>query len=302
LACTNIEQDALYESATANDWKAVVAPKVQGAFNLHEVLHGQPLDFFICLSSTSIIGVSLGIASYVGSNCVLDAFCEWRAGQGFPSASISLPSILDAGHVAEVMVPAGQAVYTQGAISTREVQIVLQLAMDPLLVNPTANASHLIAGIQHTHEFFELIRDRSRLLSVASRNLQNIFETGSEAVTQRSAKVSVKSQLLSADAEDAKSIITEAVVGKIGEIMSLPVGDVSPERAVADFGVDSLVAVEFRSWMSKELDVTLVRIAAVFASIPNSCVLTHYCSQFLRSSEAHRSMALSAQSVPSPRL
>lgn len=280
-----------------------MAPKVQGAFNLHEVLHGQPLDFFICLSSATIIGVALGQASYVGSNCVLDAFCEWRAGQGFPSASISLPSILDAGHVAEVMLPAGQQVWTQGAISTREVQILLQLAMDPSLVNPTANASHLIAGIQHTHEFLELVRDKSRLLSVASRNLENTFETGSEAVTQRSAKVSVKSQLLSADgAEDAKSIITEAVVGKIGEIMSLPVGDVSPERAVADFGVDSLVAVEFRSWMSKELDVTLVRIAAVFASIPNSCVLTHYCSQFLRSSEAHRSMALSAQSVPSPRL
>jgi acyl carrier protein len=242
-----------------------VLPKAQGALNLHEVFRGIDLEFFICLSSATIIGVALGQASYVGSNCVLDALCEWRANQGLPSASISLPSILDAGHVAEVMLPAGQQVWTQGAISTQEVNILLQLAMDQSLVNPTANASHLIAGIQDSHEFLDLVRDKSRLLSVVSRNLSNIFETGSEAAPQRSAKVSVKSQLSSVDdAEDAKSVVTEAVVAKIAEVMSMSVDNVSPERSVADLGVDSLVAVEFRSWMSKELDVTLVCITAVF--------------------------------------
>lgn len=118
------------------------------AFNLHEVFPGTDLDFFICLSSATILGVALGQASYVGSNCVLDALCEWRASQGLPSASISLPSILDAGYVAEVMLPAGQQVWTQGAISTQEVKILLQLALDRTLVNPTANASHLVAGLQ----------------------------------------------------------------------------------------------------------------------------------------------------------
>jgi myxalamid-type polyketide synthase MxaB len=124
-----------------------VLPKAQGALNPHEVLQRTDLDFFICLSSATIIGVALGQASYVGSNCVPDALCEWRASQGLPSASISLPSILDAGHVAEVMLPAGQQVWTQGAISTQEVNMLLQLAMDRSLVNPAANASLLIAGI-----------------------------------------------------------------------------------------------------------------------------------------------------------
>ena len=53
------------------------------------------------------------------------------------------------------------------------------------------------------------------------------------------------------------------MVAKIAKVMSLPVDNVSPERSVSDLGVDSLVAVEFRSWMSKELDVTLVRVTAV---------------------------------------
>ena len=110
------------------------------------------------------------------------------------------------------------------------VKILLQLAMDSSLVNPTANSSHLIAGIQDVHEFFELVREKSRLLSVVSRNLSNIFEAGSEAAPQRSAKVSVKGQLSSVDsAEEAKSIVTEAVVAKIAEVISLPVENVSPE-------------------------------------------------------------------------
>lgn len=109
------------------------------------------------------------------------------------------------------------------------------------------------------------------MLSVASRNLSNIFEAGSEAVPQRSAKVSVKSQLPTVEgAEEAKSVVTGAVVAKIAEVMSLPVDNVSPERSVSDLGVDSLVAVEFRSWMSKELDVTLVRITAVLTRVLSS--------------------------------
>lgn len=175
--------------------------------------------------------------------------------------------------------------------------------MNRTLVNPTANASHLIGGLQDSHEFLELVRDKSRLLSVASRNLSNIFETGSEAAPQRSAKVSVKSQLSTAEgAEDAKSVVTEAVVAKIAEVTSLPVENVSPERSVSDLGVDSLVAVEFRSWMNKELDVTLVRITAVFTRVLSSCVLTYHSSRFLKSSEAHQSANLSTRSVPSRRL
>jgi hypothetical protein len=232
---------------------------VQGAFNLHEILEKEPLEFFVCISSATIIGVTHGQAPYVGSNCVLDALCDWRAKQGLHGASVSLPSILDVGHVAEVVIPAGRTVWTQGAISSREIELLLGHAMDPLLVNPSANASHLIAGIQHTPEFVKLFKDRSQLVSVAYRNISNTFETGRQAAPQQSAMVPVKALLSKADSrENAEAIITEHMVAKIGEIMSLPVDDVQPERAVADFGLDSLVAVEFRSWMSKQLDVTLV--------------------------------------------
>lgn len=161
---------------------------------------------------------------------------------------MSLPSILDVGHVAEVVLPAGKQIWTQGAISSREIELLLGHAMDPQLINPSANASHLIAGIQHTREFRELFRERSQLLSVAFRYISNTFEAGRQSAPQQSATVPVKALLSKAgNRGDAESIITEHMVAKIGEIMSLPVEDVQPERAVADFGLDSLVAVEFRS-------------------------------------------------------
>jgi hypothetical protein len=138
---------------------------------------------------------------------------------------------------------------------------------------------------------------------VASRTLSNIFETDSEAAPQRSAKVSVKSQLLSVDGtEDAKSVVTEAVVAKIAEVMSMSADKVSPERSVADLGVDSLVAVEFRTWMSKELDVTLILITRVLACALSRFVLTFLSSRSLRSLEVHQSANSSTCSVPSHRL
>lgn len=61
--------------------------------------------------------------------------------------------------------------------------------------------------------------------------------------------MSVKSQLsLVEGTEDAKSVVNKAVVGKIAEVMSMSVDNMSPERSVAEPGMDSLVAVKSRSW------------------------------------------------------
>jgi len=48
-------------------------------------------------------------------------------------------------------------------------------------------------------------------------------------------------------------LVADAVVQKIGSIMMLPIEDVTLDKPLADIGLDSLVAVEFRNWMVKEL-------------------------------------------------
>ena len=53
--------------------------------------------------------------------------------------------------------------------------------------------------------------------------------------------------------EDATVIIVEALIKRISGIMSLPLRDIDSGKPVHFYGVDSLVAVEFRNWLGKNL-------------------------------------------------
>jgi polyketide synthase 5 len=65
------------------------APKVYGAWHLHEATTGQPLDWFCSLSSTAALLGSPGQGAYAAANSWLDAFTHWRRAQGLPATAIA---------------------------------------------------------------------------------------------------------------------------------------------------------------------------------------------------------------------
>ena len=73
----------------ARDW----APKVHGAWHLHQALHeteaGEPLDWFCSFSSAAALLGSPGQGAYAAANSWLDAFTHWRRAQGLPATSIA---------------------------------------------------------------------------------------------------------------------------------------------------------------------------------------------------------------------
>ncbi len=78
----------------------VIAPKVHGAWYLHEASLDCELDFFVLYSSiTAIIG-NPGQANYVAANAMLDGLARYRRTQGLPATSINWGSLRDVGIVA----------------------------------------------------------------------------------------------------------------------------------------------------------------------------------------------------------
>jgi hypothetical protein len=57
----------MFVNATAQDWHAVIAPKLQGAWNLHELLP-KDLDFFVSLASASGRIGNVGQSIYAGTS------------------------------------------------------------------------------------------------------------------------------------------------------------------------------------------------------------------------------------------
>jgi hypothetical protein len=66
VQCAMVLKDALLTQMTADDFNAVLRPKVQGSWNLHNI--AQDVDFFIMLSSLVGVMGGAGQANYAAAS------------------------------------------------------------------------------------------------------------------------------------------------------------------------------------------------------------------------------------------
>ncbi|SPM37836.1 multifunctional mycocerosic acid synthase membrane-associated MAS, partial [Mycobacterium numidiamassiliense] len=67
------------------DW----APKVYGAWNLHNATLDEPLDWFCCFSSAAALLGSPGQGAYAAANSWVDGLTHWRRSLGLPALAIA---------------------------------------------------------------------------------------------------------------------------------------------------------------------------------------------------------------------
>ena len=82
-------RDGVLQQLTWEQMKPVLAPKVWGAWNLHELTQDLPLDLFVLYSSAAALLGSPGQGSHVAANSCLDALAHHRHRLGLPALSIN---------------------------------------------------------------------------------------------------------------------------------------------------------------------------------------------------------------------
>ena len=81
--------------------RRVMAPKVDGAWNLHTLTRDLPLDFFLLTSSLVAHVGNAGQAAYAGANMFLDHLAHWRWANALPATVVNLGPITDVGFVVD---------------------------------------------------------------------------------------------------------------------------------------------------------------------------------------------------------
>ncbi len=267
------------------NFNAILRPKVQGSWNLHSLLPST-MDFFILLASYAGIIGSYAQTNYAAGNTYQDALARHRLARGARAVSIDLANVRSVGYLAE-RDELATALRTEAFVGIEEAEFLalmdrccdpnLQLTQancqivtgvepakrlrkkgipEPLYMNrrffshlyaldyndPSSSSSHNQPGQPSSSDPAE--EDlRALLLSLSSNN-----PSSSSSPSNPSSSTTNTSP--SSSAED---IITAALRAKIGSMMDLDPADMDPAAPLHRFGVDSLAAIEIRTWLARKV-------------------------------------------------
>ncbi|KAK4173467.1 putative polyketide synthase [Triangularia setosa] len=249
-------KDSVLDNMTLDDHNAALRPKLHGSWNLHQHFAGKDdLDFYIMLSS--LVGV-VGFASqsnYSAGGTFQDALAHHRVTRGLPAVSIDLGIVKSVGYLAEEQESAKtiEALQRHGFMALRESEILA--AIDSAITTPLAGAIMLgiNTGPAGQTEDSPLRRD-SRFSQL---RYQKTEQEGSQ-ISSKLGSSDLASKLASASTfDDAAKAAVGGITKKLVDIFMIPEDDIIPSKSLADFGVDSLVAVELRNMLSMKAEADL---------------------------------------------
>lgn len=84
-----LTEDALLTRMDAAAFSRVLAPKIQGAWNLHRSTESLDLDFFMLFSSSVSLHGNAGQANYIAACAFLDGLAAYRAQRGQPATAVN---------------------------------------------------------------------------------------------------------------------------------------------------------------------------------------------------------------------
>ncbi|KAK1573272.1 KR domain-containing protein [Colletotrichum navitas] len=259
-------RDVVFAKMKYEDWTAGLQPKVRGTWNLHKYFDAsRPVDFMIFCSSIAGVFGNPSQAQYAAGNTFQDALAMWRRHQGLKAVSVDLGIMRDVGVIAE-----GASNFMaawEKVLGIREP--VFHALMKSIINRQQSNGpsdlvpAQIVVGLGtgdiiarnglEKPAYFDDPRFGPLAVTSSLSDVRGGADDGSN--------VSLASKLAVANADKdptrASSIVKEALVDRVAEILRIPSSEVDASRPMYRYGVDSLVALEVRNWIAKEMKANM---------------------------------------------
>lgn len=254
--------EALFTSMTPTAWQNALQPKIKGSWNLHNALLGKDdaLDFFLCLSSVSGSVGTATESNYCAANHFLDVFAAYRRSIGKPATSVGLGMISEVGYLHDN--PEIEALLLRKGIQPLKEAEFLQV-LDRALTDSSPNP-HVLTGMEPIalRKLWERGFEISNQIFGESRSLLlSTALNASTAGTFARAQKGVDSDLENALKGD-KDAVLEIVKKRFSGLLLVELPKVDVKKALAGYGLDSMIAAEFRTWFYQtfKVDVSFLEL------------------------------------------
>ncbi|MFJ2348263.1 type I polyketide synthase, partial [Streptomyces antimycoticus] len=242
IHAAGVLDDGIIESLTPERVERVLRPKVDAAWNLHELTRDSDLSAFVLFSSAAGVFGNPGQGNYAAANTFLDALAQHRRAQGLPATSLAFGLWEDDGGMAATLADAdrqrmsrgsmgalsnaeGLALFDVSALAGHAVLIPAALDIAALRAQSTGGVAPLLRG---------LIRTPVRRAAAGGGGADE-----AAGLAERLAGMS---------AAERDRFLLHLVCGQVATVLGYgSAAAIEPGAAFKELGFDSLTAVELRN-------------------------------------------------------
>ena len=231
IHAAGVLEDGLIAQQTAARFHKVLAPKIKGAWNLHQLTEGLDLDFFVLFSSIAAVVGWAGQSNYAAANAFMDALAHQRRACGKPGLSINWGPWRGAGMAAK--------------LEARDLQRMSDAGMTPLSSAQgfAAMSSLLIHRVPQAGVF---ALDWSRIFKQYTDPLAKTVFADFVPHLEIAGEADFVEQLRAAVADSRASMLAD----QLGVILAglLDIQDaalIDKNKSVFEYGINSLLSMDF---------------------------------------------------------
>ncbi|KAI1764150.1 fatty acid synthase S-acetyltransferase [Hypoxylon sp. FL1150] len=283
---TVVLRDQAFPKMTFDEWNATVAPKVAGTWNLHNatIAAGITLDFFVLFSSMSGVVGQHGQSNYASANTFLSSMAHYRNSLGLVASVVDIGGVQGLGVVEHIksMTSTLRSVGFGLLVEAQLLDAMLIAMSGPANLKGDDKSSSSSSKTIITAPYSITLGLSANTLTGSSaqrviwRNdrrmaiYHNYKQDGSGAASGSSGANEELKNLLVASRDDssvlktadAARLLAVEIGRKLFDLLLKPHDNLNIALPLIDLGLDSLVAIELRSWWKQvlKLDISVLEM------------------------------------------
>jgi myxalamid-type polyketide synthase MxaB len=242
-----------------NRFATVLAPKIDGSWNLHQLTKNLRLDFFVLFSSVSSVFGAAGQGNYAFANAFMDALAHYRRNLGLPALSINWGAWGATG-MAAALGSIGEKRMTRLGISSIAPEPGME-TMESLLCNASTQATvvpidwrKFLAQFRagEVPPFFsEMVQGQRATDELDDTQIPSV------AIAQGSKTALTQNEVIAAEPAARQEMLQSYLAEQLARLLGLSAGKLEVQEPLLNLGFDSLMAVELKSRIEADFGVVV---------------------------------------------
>ena len=224
----------------------VMEVKAGGAWNLHELTLGDPLDHFVLFSSVSSWVGTPGQGNYVAANAFLDAFAHHRRSLGLPVLTIDWGRLDEVGYVAR-HAEVGEILTRRGFVGFSPGQAMTGL--DRMLRSRRPQLGFLRLDWSASAEALGGMR--------VARRVASLFGDMTQRAQAEDEGGRLREALRGAGPDARAGILRDYLCHRVARVLGASAGSLDMDRPLNQLGFASLMAVELKNHIDADLALSI---------------------------------------------